>query len=250
MKLACASSAFHQSLASGDLTQLEWLDLCARELAVDGVVCDVRHFPRRDSDYLAQVKKMAVDSGLTVAAICCEDFFAGDEGAMRDALAVADLIGAPIIAAPLELETATSWSTELERIGRATSLCKTMNITLAVRNREKTFAASTHDLKRVSKEADSAWLRYSLDFAAFDAGSDPAPLMQRAVLLWHEHEAGESDSDETPLGDRFMKETASYRGFFVLDSKGGGSNAHIMRNAARKWRTLFAQEILGQSIGG
>lgn len=250
MKLACASSAFHQPLASGDLTQLEWLDLCARELAVDGVVCDVRHFPRRDSDYLAQVKKMAVDLGLTLAAISCEDFFAGDEGTMRDALAVADLTGAPIIAAPLDLETATSWSTELQRIGTATSLAKTMNITFAVRNRAQTFAGSTHDLKRVSKEADSAWLRYALDLGAFDAGSEPEALIQKAVLLWHEHEAGDQDSDETPLGDRFLTATASYRGFFVLDAKGGNSSAHSMRNAVRKWRTILAEEVLGQSIGG
>ena len=67
MKLACASGALNREIESGELTQLEFLDLCARDLASDGVVLDVRHFPRTDGDYLAQLKKMAADRGLDIA---------------------------------------------------------------------------------------------------------------------------------------------------------------------------------------
>ena len=55
MKLACASGALHREIESGELTQLEFLDLCARELGCDGVVLDVRHFPRADDDYLSLI---------------------------------------------------------------------------------------------------------------------------------------------------------------------------------------------------
>jgi len=82
MKLACSSTAFDQQLRSGDLTQLEWIDACARELAADGVVFDVRHFPRTDTDYLAQVKKMSADLGLTVAALRHDGFFTADSAHM------------------------------------------------------------------------------------------------------------------------------------------------------------------------
>ncbi len=78
MKLACASGALHRSFVRGDLTQLEFLDLCAHELACDGVVLDVRHFPRTDDDYLAQVKKMAADRGLSLAALADAAFFRSD----------------------------------------------------------------------------------------------------------------------------------------------------------------------------
>src|SRR5579863_9211938 len=74
MKLACASSSFHRDIERGELTQLEFLDLCARELACDGVVLDVRHFPRTDDDYLAQIKKMATDRGLSIAALADPSF--------------------------------------------------------------------------------------------------------------------------------------------------------------------------------
>ncbi len=227
MKLACTSSAFDLRLGSGDLTQLEWLDLCARELAADGIVFDVRHFPRHDSDYLAQVKKMAVDLGLTIAAVSDGDFFGKDEDGMRDALAIADAIGAPILCAPLETDTTTTWSAELGRINAATSLAKMMNVTLAARNRAQTFGASSHDLKRVSKEADSAWLRYALDYGAFDAGSETEPLLARTVLLWHTLSA---------QGNRMPEETRAFLGFAVLDAAGGGADAGAMREALRELR--------------
>jgi len=250
MKLACASTAFDLRLESGDLTQLEWLDLCARELAADGVVCDVRHFPRRDSDYLAQVKKMAVDLGLVIAAVSDAGFFGGDEAAMRDVLAVADALGAPIVTAPLELETATSWPAELERVGIATSLAKTMNITLAVRNRARTFGATSHDLKRVSKEADSAWLRFALEYEAFDGASDPQALIARTVLLWHIHRAGAIESESSPDIDAMLEDATDFRGFLVLDAAGGNGDCDMMRNNVRMWRTLLAEEVFGETIGG
>ncbi|MDQ6929372.1 MAG: hypothetical protein M3126_01720 [Candidatus Eremiobacteraeota bacterium] len=249
MKLACTSSAFDLRLKSGDLTQLEWLDLCARELAADGIVCDARHFPRRDSDYLAQVKKMAVDLGLCIAAVSDEDFFAGGEDAMRDALAIAEALAAPILTAPLALDTAVSWSEELERIGTATSLAKTMNVTLAVRNRPKTFAGTSQDLKRVSKEADSAWLRYALEYARFDAGSEPAPLLPKTVLLWHTRSANEIESDESAQHARMLEDAQSFLGFLVLDAAGSGDVAR-MHGSVRRWRTILAEDVLAKSIGG
>ena len=250
MKLACTSSAFDLRLKSGDLTQLEWLDLCARELAADGIVCDVRHFPRRDSDYLAQLKKMAVDLGLCIAAVSDEEFFSGGEDAMRDVLAIADALGAPILAAPLAIDTAVTWSEELERLGTATSLAKTSNVTLAVRNRPKTFAAASQDLKRVSKEADSAWLRYALEYATFDGGSEPAPLLPKTVLLWHTLSATEMQSDEAAQHARMLEDAQAFLGFLVLDAANGSGEVAMMRSGVRKWRTILAEDVLAKSIGG
>src|SRR5580692_11903407 len=67
MQLCCSTSSYRQTFAAGGLTQLEWVDLCARELPVDGVDFDARFFPRPDDDYLAQLKKLCADRCLTVA---------------------------------------------------------------------------------------------------------------------------------------------------------------------------------------
>src|ERR1700722_20880047 len=116
MKLACASSALGREVESVELTQLEFLDLCARELGCDGVVLDVRHFPRSDDDYLAQIKKMAPDWGLSIAALSDPSLFCSEPEHVTKVLSDAACLGAPVVAAPLALQTECSWSKQLERL--------------------------------------------------------------------------------------------------------------------------------------
>jgi hypothetical protein len=234
MKLACSSSAFSHALENGDLTQLEFLDLCARELRSDGVVLDVAHFPRADDDYLAQVKKMAVDLGLCVAAIADDRFFTGDEALMQKGLEIAAATGAPLVAARLATETALAWTEALDRIGVATRLAKQANITLAVRNAPGTYAATVHDCKRVSKEADSAWLRFGLEPAAFDAASNPLDLSGKAVLLWTDDRL---EPDPNSWSD--------FRGFMVLDRPGGDATPEEMKQALLRWEGACCRTLGG-----
>jgi hypothetical protein len=230
MKLACSSGSLHRDIERGDLTQLEFLDLCARELGCDGVVLDVRHFPRSDDDYFAQVKKMATDLGLTIAALSDASFFSAGPQTMERRLAIAAALGAPLIAAPLAREVECSWSDQLERLGAATSLAKACNITLALRNAPQTFAATTHDCKRVAKETDSAWLRFGPEPARFDAASDPGALAPNTVLLW-------SDAAEP---ERAVAETiaafAQFRGHVALDEAQGNGTTPQLAAAIECWR--------------
>jgi hypothetical protein len=228
MKLACSSTAFDQQLRSGDLTQLEWIDACARELAADGVVFDVRHFPRTDTDYLAQVKKMSADLGLTVAAFRHDGFFTADSAHMEQALEMALALGAPLLSAPLPPATFAAWDSVLESLGEAAALAKRHNVTLALRNEPHSFAAGAHDMKRVAKETDSAWLRYGPDFDTLEEGSDPGELLPKTVLVWHDFGAGE---------DTLRALLQEYRGFVVLDAAQGDARVQAMKEAVdRIWR--------------
>lgn len=230
MKLACSSSSLHRDIERGELTQLEFLDLCARELACDGVVLDVRHFPRIDVDYLAQVKKMAADQGLTIAALFDASFFAAEPAAMEQVLAHAVTLGAPLVTAPLAREVERSWSDQLERIGVATSRAKASNVTLALRNAPQTFASTTHDCKRVAKEADSAWLRFGPEPARFDAASDPRALAPNTVLLWSE--ASDAERAVAATIDAF----GEFRGHVVLDEPEGAATAPQLASGIAVWR--------------
>ena len=232
MKLACSSTAFDELLRSGELTQLEWLDLCAHELAADGAVFDVRHFPRTDTDYLAQVKKMAADCGLTVAALRHDGFFSADRAHMEQTFEIALAIGAPLLSTPLPLQTQAGWDAVLETLGEACSLAKRHNVTLAVRNAPHTFAASMHDLKRVAKEADSAWLRYGPELGAFDASDDPKGALAKMVLAWE------------PLAPARLESAgllAGFHGFVALDSAAGEARPEEAKNALRAWRNAFSE---------
>jgi sugar phosphate isomerase/epimerase len=206
MQFAYSSGAFDQALRRGDLTQLEFIGAVARETLFDGVVLDDRHFPRTDGDYLAQIKKMAADLGLTLAALASDAFFVADEDAMRAALDRALALGAPLLSGRLAAETALSWSEQLQRLNTASSLAKSANVTLALRNAPGTFAATEHDCKRVIKETDSAWLRYGLELAAFSAATEITPLREKTVLLW-------IASREEPLGAPWH----DFHGFAVIE---------------------------------
>ncbi len=234
MKLACASGSFHRDIERGELTQLEFLDVCARELACDGVVLDVRHFPRTDDDYLAQVKKMATDRGLSIAALADGAFFSSPPERMTEQLDRALELGAPLLAAPLAAEVDTSWSEQLARLGLATTLAKARNVTLALRNEPGTFAATTHDCKRVAKEADSAWLRFGPEPQRFDAASDPRALAANTVLLW---------SDCVAQTDRSIGETiaafADFRGHLVIGESNGHATVAQAAAAIDGWRTAI-----------
>jgi hypothetical protein len=234
MKLACASGSFHRDIERGELTQLEFLDLCARELACDGVVLDVRHFPRTDDDYLAQVKKMTTDRGLTLAALSDSAFFGSSEPHVSEVLHRALVLGAPLVAAPLAPELDSPWSEQLSRINVSTALAKRLNVTLAVRNAALTFAASVHDCKRVAKEADSAWLRFGPEPQALDAASDPQALAANTVLLWSDV-ASQSESTIAAAISAFE----NFRGHVALDEREGAADRTSMRAAIRAWRGML-----------
>jgi hypothetical protein len=229
VKLACTSAAFAGAIDRGDLTQLEFLDHAARALRCDGVVLDVRQFPRTDDDYLAQVKKMAADLGLSIAAMSDAEFLYKANVEMHRSLGLATAIGAPLLASPLAAETAFSWSAQLAKLNDATSAAKAANVTLAVRNAPGTFAASSHDCKRVAKEADSAWLRFGPEPAAFDGASDISAVVAKSVLQWRRH-------DEPPTFQGWEE----YGGFLVLDRADGESALHEMQSAMRRWHIAQA----------
>lgn len=231
MKLACSSTAFDQQLRGGDLTQLEWIDACAREIAADGVVLDVRHFPRTDTDYLAQIKKLAADLGLSVAALRHDGFFTADDAHMEQTLEMALALGAPLLSAPLPPVTAAAWNDVLSGLGQAASLAKRFNVTLALRNKANSFAAGTHDMKRVTKETDSAWLRYGPDFNSLEEGSDPKELLPKAVLVW-------LDGAHVDAFDDIVRAMLrAYRGFLVLDAaQGDATVAGAKADVDRIWR--------------
>jgi len=225
VKFACSSGAFDRAFRSGDLTQLEFLDAAAREIGCDGVVLDDRHFPRIDDDYLAQLKKAATDLGLSIAALASDEFFVAGEVTMHDAIERARALGAPVLSGRLGNETALTWSEQLDKLGAAAALAKAANVTLALRNAPGSFAATVHDCKRVTKETDSAWLRYGLDPAVFDAASDASALAPKTVLLWW-------DARE-PVRLRGWED---FRGFAVLDRGDGDATTTEMRDAIFRWK--------------
>lgn len=178
MKVAISSASFARLLAAGDLTQLEWLERCASTLGADGVVFDRSHFARVDPDYIAQLKKVAVDVGLVPVAIDESRLFdsAVDETDRLTAIELAAGVGALFTLARLPAPGEVPPATFVATVGAAKAAVKAakrVNVTLLAQPAPGSLAEDVPALRHFLKDVDSAWLRYALpagiDRSAFNA---------------------------------------------------------------------------------
>ncbi len=244
MKIATSSTSFDRFLTSGELTQLEWIDWCATELPVDGVVLDVRHFPRVDADYLAQVKKMCVDLGVTVAGVRSDDLFAS-----HAAFDIALAVGAPLILAQAsdESDDPQNWTSAVGAAQAASREAKRVNVPIALRAREGTIAPDAAALKRLAKDVDSAWLRYAFDPGAPGAGDPLAGILARSIVAAHESvELDAFGADVHADISGALRGLGGFRGFFALDYIGEGDVRARVTTQLMWLRTMLAKETLDQ----
>jgi hypothetical protein len=201
VRIAVSSSTFRRPLAAAELTQLEWLERCASVLGADGILAGVEDFPRRDAEYVAQLRKVAIDLGLVPFGIDAAGLFEpGAAGAREEALALASGLGAAVIRTalpapgPVPPATFAETTATAKAFGRA---AKAANVTVLVAAEEFTLGADLADVMHLLKDADSAWLRACpsalIDevgpkdrYPAFIAkpGDDPVAVAARACRSW------------------------------------------------------------------
>lgn len=216
MKIACSSTTFAREIRAGELTLLDWLDVCANELEVDGVIVDIADCVRTDAEYLAQQKKTAADLGLTIAAL--EIRAPVDAAFDADAaLASAVALGAPlaIVRAPLATGDANAWSTFTDALKTSCRAAKRANVTLGLRNVADTLCASGADLPRVAKDVDSSWLRFAVDAGAADI---PAAILAKTVIATCTiARLDDFAVDSDVLAGDVIRRLARFRGFVSLE---------------------------------
>ena len=233
MKIATSSSAFAGSLRAGTLTHLEWLDVCANELEVDGVVVAANDLPRDDLEYLAQFKKLATDLCLTVAALETDAVLQGEAERWLD---VARALGAPLVVAhaPVVRDDPNAWGAFADNVREAAGAAKRHNITLALRNAPETLCASVADCKRLAKDVDSAWLRYALASDAFRGTDDAPALLAKTVIATHSiSNLATFASLEDNEAQRLIIALARFRGFLILEHDANTSHDAYHRAVER-----------------
>lgn len=245
MKIAGSSASFSAAFAAGRLTQLEWLDLCANELELDGVVFDVRHFPRTDPDYLAQLKKTATDLGLTVAALRCEHFSSASDASQW--LENARELAAPLLVfeAPPAGGDAGAWNGFIALLRKSAQRAKQLNVTLALANAAGTLCPSGADIERAAKEVDSTWLRFAPDVAALGE-SDESDLLEKAAILNARIEDSTSFArDNDANAQRLIARMHRFRGFLTLDRVREEEPLEAFHDAVIRFARLRALVLAG-----
>jgi hypothetical protein len=227
-------------LQSGALTQLEWIDRCAVELRVDGVEFGAAHFPRTDGDYLAQLKKLCVDRGLTAASVFV-DFPFGQRDVDRQVDELGEwtkraiALGSPLVhltCGAAEGSPGIAWRELVRALKMACEAAKDRNVTLALEAKDQTLVATPADAKRVLKECDSAWLRLAPTTAQLSGPVAPEwlDLFDAAVLVATD---GRVDNGAaSALKDR------GYIGFASLGFSGEDEETAVPRAIAALRRVL------------
>jgi sugar phosphate isomerase/epimerase len=241
MRLALSTTALGRALACGDLTQLELMDLCAADFGTDGIVLDVAHFPRRDAEYVAQVKKFAADAALTIVAVRDDALTC----AASDALDLAAGLGAPYVLTRMPdagLDPVTRYNEALANLVRAAAEAKRVNVTIAVRNVASSLASDAFELTRLRKEADSAWLRFALDLVALGGDAD-ARIRKHAVLAYHALDLAGQDGGD-PHAPLILERLGRFAGFLCLDAARSEREPGAVRRSLHAWRRLLARHEL------
>jgi len=204
-------------------------------LDVDGAIFGLAEFPRTDSEYAAQVRKVAVDLGIVPVALDAPGLLdperSDDERAAAVALAAATGVsllrttaGPPGDLPPQTFVRMVAAAKAMARAGKAA------NVTLAVAPAPGTLVASLADLKHLAKDVDSAWLRYDV---AFD-DPDRATFGPRERVL----------VERVPLGAPVDESTVGRRGWFALEGDGGEDPFATVAAAVRALRAAEARARL------
>lgn len=253
VKIAVSSASFANAITAGELTQLEWLDVCANELEADAVVFDAAQFPRTDGEYLAQLKKTAVDLGLAVAGIAA-DAILGDEG--ENWLAVADRLGSPLALthAPPASDDPGAWGAFADALKTRAKDAKRRNVTLALRNAPQTLCPSTADLRRIAKDVDSAWLRFGPDIGVAHVSEGATSILGKSVIVTAY--VAEPATFAAP-NDRFaidlVASLARFRGALLLEctlpavSEPNADARAALHHAVRRFADLRARALASVS---
>ncbi len=222
---------------------------------IDGVDLFWEHFPRTDSDYLAQIKKLCTDRCLTVAALSATQRFGAEADPDADVselvrwIDVATEIGTPLVRLGCGAPTGSPGIAWRELIGGLKRVCahaKLRNVTLAVQPARDSFVATPGDVRRAFKECDSAWLRLS-STASCLAGDDCAQwidLLSQSVIVSACLErldtfgADESIDYRTVLSALWQ---AHYRGFLSLEYAGDEAQDDAMLRAVTWLRDMVAK---------
>jgi hypothetical protein len=230
MKIAVSSSSFASTFARGEMTHLEWLELCASRLDADGVVLALADFPRTDPEYAAQVKKVATDLGIVPVALDVPGLLdpARPDAERAAAVALASAAGAALLRVtagpPGELPPET-FARAVAATKTFASLAKAANVTITVAPADGTLLADLAAVQNFTKYVDSAWLRYDL----------PLGHPERGILSGRDRVLVERVGlDEQP------GELSARRGWLVLEGPGGDDPL------ARVGAAIDALRILGQ----
>ena len=194
---------------------------------------EARHFPRTDAEYLAQLKKMAADRGLTIAALADMDFFtAAAEHAGEFWSEAVTASARQFWPRRLRVKPEVPGAQKLSAAEYGDVACKVARTSrwhFATRRKHSLHRHTTANALRKRR------IRHGcvtvLQPQALDIASDPRLLAPNTILLWSDA-ADESDRTIADILGAFP----DFRGHLALDESSGAATVAALRASVHRWQ--------------
>jgi L-ribulose-5-phosphate 3-epimerase len=240
MKLGLCSWSYHKSLESDKLGFIGLLNLCARELKVDGIDIIADHLPKTDKKSLKEYKTLAADLNLTIVCLSPANNFGKPKAnerkeevkAVKKWLDVAYVLGVPALRIfagwpwPYE-DSERLWPTMVDCIRDCEVKAKETGVVLAIEpHNDGGFLPTAVDTLRLIKEIDSEWVKINLDTGNYQDADIYKGIEDTIAYAPHMHAKVHHMSDDGKElefdYDRIFSiiKKADYRGFFSLEFEG------------------------------
>ncbi len=241
MKLGCSSWSYDRDLNEGRLDQLQWLRICAEDLALDGIELLDHHFPDTGQSYLRELRRRAAELGLTVSCVSVSNDFGRTTAEarrreiekVRSWLHITHFLSAPVLRVfagwlPPEEPPPTArksfWPEVMACLQECAAAAAECGIVLALENHDGGgFVSRPDEIERCLREVDSPSLRLCLDTG--DLG-DLAAIERVARHAVHVHvklidldDAGVDRHLDWPATFAVLRE-AGYRDFLSIEYEG------------------------------
>ena len=235
MKVGCSSWSFHKTIEAGDLDQNSWLDVCARDLSLDGVELLDYHFTGTDDAYVKDLKVRCCNLGLSILGLAISNNFtcadaerAAQEESVSRWLDAAAILGAPAVrvfaGTGQGLAVDGMWPKCVGSLRTAASQAGERGIVLGLENHG---GLSADQVIRLLDDVGSPYLRMTLDTGNFpedDLGSieKTAP---RAVYVHAKTYGFDAAGEETRLPYERIVEIlgkVGFNGYLSIEFEGEG----------------------------
>lgn len=250
MKISCSSWSYHRAFEAKKLDQMRWLDLCARELKLDGVELLFCHFPRMDKQYLKDLKKKIIGYGLTVASVSAGNHFTVESTAAREKEIdkvkrwsdIGQFMSAPLIrifaGGAKELKDEVMWSKVTKALYKCSRYGQKIGVAMALENHG---GFSADQVLRLVKAVDSPWLKLTVDTGNFPG--DPYESIEKTIpyaafvhaKFYEFDEKGEEKRLDYPRIMEIFKKN-NYIGFLSVEFEGEGEELENVPKAVKALR--------------
>jgi sugar phosphate isomerase/epimerase len=244
MKLGCNIWSYHRAVNSKKISQLEWVEKCAKELKLDGVELLDYGFPESvvkgnppDGDYLKKIKKLCTDLNLEIYLVSsASNFGFVDEKKLKESIEyvkkwidISYYLGAPATrffaghAEPLE-DQENGWKSLIKATKICTEYAESKGIVLALENHNgKGFIKTSEDVFKLFNAINSPWLKLCLDTGNFtDLYTSIEKTAHLATVVHAKTFEIKSGVEKKLNYDKIFKimKKVNFRGYFSIEYEG------------------------------